>query len=330
MKNLKSAYSKNFISSILLLCVFCLMYNIDTIKTPVAVESQNVKIASNKLIGAVPIAVALDKKLLEEKNINYTLNLFPTGSQVAQSMLASQDDFGGPISTIDLITIDSVEKDKIKLFSLLIENSTNPVSHILVKNDSKYQNITDLKGKKLGVAQGAFWQFLSKIMIKNHLNATDAVEYVIVPPGSWIPALETGKVDAVFSVEPYTTLALKDGKARSILAGAQSDVIKNIPVVGFAVESSFAQKNPEVTKKMISVIDEAIHIANSDRKEVNKALVEYLGLDNETTSKLKLNNYYNSSQLKDIKPELQEIADLLYEGGFIKKQVNVTNLLFVP
>lgn len=291
--------------------------------------TKTVRISTDKLIGGIPLFIVLNENLLKQQNIKSVYDFFPTSSQVAQSMITGRYDMGGPISTIDMSVVESKNPGKFKIFSLLGENSTNPVSNILVKKDSPYKSITDLQGKKLGIAPGVFFDFTSKILFEKYFNNNaNAMQLITVPPGSWASALQTGAVDAVYSIEPYTTTMLQSGNARSLLSGPQSVVIDPIPTVGFAFTTDFVNKNPQLAAQIVKAIDNATAIAKNDHEKAVSAITAFTGIDKNVADKAKFNVFYNSTQLDNIKPQFQKLADLLFQKGYMSKKTVVGNMFY--
>lgn len=291
--------------------------------------STTVRIATDKLIGGIPLFIVLNENLLKQQNINSVYDFFPTSSQVAQSMITGRYDMGGPISTIDMSVIESKNPGKFKIFSLLGEKTTNPVSNILVKKDSPYKSIKDLQGKKLGIAPGVFFDFTSKILLEKYFNNNaNSMQLITVPPGSWASALQTGAVDGVYSIEPYTTTMSQSGNVRSLLSGPQSAVIDPIPTVGFAFTTDFVNKNPQLASQIVKAIDNATATAKNDHEKAVSAISAFTGIDKNVADKVKFNVFYNSTQLDNIKPQFQKLADLLFQKGYMSKKIDVGNMFY--
>lgn len=291
-----------------------------------AQNSQAIKIATDPLIGGLPLFVTLNQSLLDQEGITYSTDFFPTSSKVAQSMVSGQYQVGGPISLLDVIILESKSPGLLKVFTIMAEDASKPVSHILVKRDSPYKTIEDLKGKKLGIGPGAIFEFLSKILLKKY--NVENVQLVVVPPGAWIPSLEAGKIDAVFSVEPFSTISLKNNVSRIILSGAQAAVINPIPVVGIAFTNEFIKNNPTEAEKIVKAIDKGTAISKEKPQEAKQTLVKYVNLDKNIAQDVSLNVFYNSTELSLIAPQVQKYADTVYQEGYIDKKINATNFLY--
>jgi NitT/TauT family transport system substrate-binding protein len=304
-----------------------LLWNLSSISAQQPQNQSQIKIATDKLIGGLPLFVTLNQSLLNKQGISYSTDFYPTSSKVSQSMISGQYGVGGPVSLIDLIILEDKNPGKFKLFTIMTENHTKPTSNIIVKKDSPMSSISDLKGKKLAIGPGAVFDFLTKIMLKK-LNL-EGVQLVVIPPGSWIQALTSGQVDAVFSVEPFTTISKQNNVSKILYPGPQSAVIDPMPVVGLAFTSDFANKNPAITEKILEAFDQGTNYAKNNPDKAKMVLTKYVDLNNKTAQLVSLNEFYNSTELKKIEPKFQELADAMYkEGGYISKPINVTNILY--
>lgn len=320
------------ISLALAIGIFAFVYSSPTIIGKFAQipeeKSKPVKIATDKLVGGLPLFVALDQNFLENKGIAYEKDTFATASIVAQSLLAEKHEVGGPISLLDIFIIESKNPGQLKVFSVFAETSSSPISHIIVKKDSPLESIKDLKGKKVAIGPGALPEFLAKTLFKKF--AVENVNLVTIAPNLWLQSLEQGQVEAVYSIEPFTTIAVEKGIGRVILEGAESKVIDPMPVVGVAFTSKFIEVNPEKAGEIVKAVDDAVSLIRKNPDEARLALPNFTDLNENLSSKINLGSSYGSKDLGDVKAKIQDFADLAYEEGYIDRKIDVRNILYQP
>jgi len=82
--------------------------------------------------------------------------------------------------------------------------------YVLVRNDSSYRSIDDLKGRKVGVIRpGTSGEFSTRIVLKAHNMSYADVEAVFEPTDTLMPMLGKGEIDAVFSANPLMLAAAR-------------------------------------------------------------------------------------------------------------------------
>jgi sulfonate transport system substrate-binding protein len=110
---------------------------------------------------------------------------------------------------------------------------------IIVKPGSNITSVAELKGKKIGVAQGssAHW-ILLKALQDNHLTPADVQIAYLQPPAAQA-AMSSGSIDAWAIWDPFSTVVESQG-AKLILSGQALQ----IPGLGFQVTNSKALQDP--------------------------------------------------------------------------------------
>jgi TRAP transporter TAXI family solute receptor len=75
--------------------------------------------------------------------------------------------------------------------------------YVLVRSDSPFQSIEDLKGRRVGVIRpGTSGEFSTRILLGAHGMTYDDVRPIFEPTDSLVPRLGSGELDAVFSANP--------------------------------------------------------------------------------------------------------------------------------
>ncbi|HZM96806.1 MAG TPA: TAXI family TRAP transporter solute-binding subunit [Vicinamibacterales bacterium] len=84
--------------------------------------------------------------------------------------------------------------------------------HMLVRRDSPFQSIADLKGRRVGIIpKGTSGEFSTRIVLAAYGMNSDDVQAIFQPTDSLVPKLGSGQIDAVFSANPLmpaTAIAL--------------------------------------------------------------------------------------------------------------------------
>ena len=90
--------------------------------------------------------------------------------------------------------------------------------YVVVRRDSPYRKIEDLKGQRVGVIrQGTSGEFSTRIVLGAHGMSYESVQPIFEPTDSLIPKLGSGQIDAVFTANP-------------LMLGTAQELSKTIPL----------------------------------------------------------------------------------------------------
>jgi uncharacterized protein len=82
--------------------------------------------------------------------------------------------------------------------------------YVLVRRDSRFRSIDDLKGQRVGVIRpGTSGEFSTRIVLGAHGMSYDDVKPIFEPTDDLVPKLGSGELDAVFSANPLPLAAAR-------------------------------------------------------------------------------------------------------------------------
>ncbi|WP_127848851.1 ABC transporter substrate-binding protein [Lacticaseibacillus hulanensis] len=137
-------------------------------------------------------------------------------------------------------------------------------------------------------------------------------------------AYAKGKVDAWVTWDPYTATAQVNQNAKLLITA--KGLAKNRDFV--VATRKYAKENTTVTKLFLQYLGEDMTWANSHKSEVSTMLSKTLHLSKKITNlTVKRRSFAFSAVTSAIVKEQQTIADVFYQEGIIKKQINVGKAL---
>src|SRR5450631_1097711 len=207
-------------------------------------------------------------------------------------------------------------------------------SEIVVGKNSKIRSFTDLKGKKVAVPSIYSNQnfVINKLMEDYGMKPGD-ISFIMLPPPDMPTSLASGAVDAYFVGEPFCAKAELDGIGR-ILYYAR-DIWPNFISCALVVHEDLIREHPEIVRDLVRGIAQSGAWAETHRAEAAKLASPYFRQDEKVLNYVLTADPHRVSyvQLTPTDEDLQQIQDMGYKMGLLKKRIPMTDLIdreFVP
>jgi ABC-type nitrate/sulfonate/bicarbonate transport system substrate-binding protein len=99
-----------------------------------------------------------------------------------------------------------------------VASTASKTTRIVVRKDSPYKTIADLKGKNVGIAKATNQDIIFRELVRQAgLNPKKDIDFILVPTPSQVEALVSGTVDAVATSEPNGSILLLSGVGRELV-----------------------------------------------------------------------------------------------------------------
>lgn len=195
-------------------------------------------------------------------------------------------------------------------------NDGAALNSVLVRPDSGIKDLTGLKGKKLAVAKGTTSHVFLVKFLKQYGMAESDLDLVNLQLTDALSAFQSGQVDAIATIDPYTTQLTGQKKAIEL---KPKEVIK-APVT-LIVRNEFSKAHPDIVAEVLKVYKSAAEWQDSHIEEASQIYAKLKGLD---PALVKVLITKQAAGLMPISKEIidiqQESADFLYESKFLRKQ----------
>ena len=246
---------------------------------------------------------------------------------------------------VGLSTVESAVRANLRGIPLrLIQPYMTPHNAVLVRKDSAYKNLMDLKGKPVAVPPEvtSAYNNLDYIMKKQGVDIEKFYQLKKLGAAGISAVLERGDVEAGFSWEAHVSKLLVTGRYR-VLTQTRDDMNRlletKVKMFGWlGALDSWTGKNPELIKKLRAAWQDMIRGVQEDEAHFRKHAKNFFGL--ETAEELKVGwprtkqfllppdfPWPDKANLQVEKRYLREATKL---GIFDKKALGVIDALFVP
>ncbi|WP_425331558.1 ABC transporter substrate-binding protein [Methanobrevibacter oralis] len=258
--------------------------------------------------------VADAQGLYEKQGIKTELVQFNNGGDLMTAMASGDVDVGYVGITP---VLSSIEKGvPVKVISAVQTEG----SGIVVTKDSGISSAKDLVGKSIATPGEASIQhaLLAYYLKENGLSLDDVkVSSMKVP--SMNDALNTGKIDAIITFQPYVSIAAKNDNNK-VLANS-TDILPNHPCCVVAASDDFLNKNPDTAKAIVDIHREATDFINKNPDKVVDLLPEDIVSDEDSELE-SIESFPFISGIDDkFKSDVDDFMGLEVELGLLKEVI---------
>ena len=253
----------------------------------------------------------IDKKL-DNKN-KYKLEVVGLGSKTASSTALQ----GGEVNIIltDFIWVNRQRSEGAN-FTLVPHSFT--VGGLITRPESGIKSISDLQGKKIGIAGGPVdksWIILQAYAKQKFgIDLKDSVETVFAAPAVINEQIIEGNVDAVLNFWHYNATLKTAGMDELISVKSmlkEMDLDSNTPLLGWAFDKEWADNNKELITSFLDSSYATKKILLNNMKAWEKLKKKMKAEDNDKLF-ISLRDAYKDGIVSEFKTEFINSADKVF------------------
>jgi NitT/TauT family transport system substrate-binding protein len=235
---------------------------------------------------SLPLFVAEDQGLFVQNGLNVTFKIYDVGLNAARGLVNDEVDMASPVA--EYVMIGRIFDDK-KIQAIA---SLDEVDYALVigRKDRGIEQISDLKGKKIGVVRGTILEFqLGRFLELNGLKPADVTLVHGTLPQS-ASAIVDGDLDAVMSIPPFTTNIQKQLDVNAALWSAQ-----NIqPFYGLVLaKNEWIQQHPRAVERFLMAMKQAEEFITHHPDQAEEILRKKLNFNDEEIARVWAQNQFS-------------------------------------
>jgi NitT/TauT family transport system substrate-binding protein len=290
------------------------------------VEGQTVRISYIPVSAYWPADVIRSKQLFEAEGIKVEFVNLQSANQAYEAVARGDVDVVPVISVLNVLVPELIAPGNIKVFSISDMTADNAFDSIIVKNDSPIADINGLEGKKIGMLPGTTAKtFLKSYLEKNNID-TLGIQFIELTPPNQLPALASGAVDALFSYEPNSTIAVESGNAKRIHDSVFTKQFDHNPIVMGIISNKLVTENPKLAEKVVEVLNTSYALLDSNEKETRDIVKAAFKLDQNVADKVALTPMGSSDNID--KDRLDRFTEFLVSLGELKSKPDLSNIYY--
>ncbi len=266
------------------LMIFCLGFFMQSCNN----EPQKIKVGYLPMVSSLTHFVAESQGYYKEEGLELEANPIKTSDLIAQDLVAGHTNVAIELSIVPLLRQNETSPNSMKIFSISTITAENGFDGILVKNDSPYNELKELSGKKIGVFPGSTAKNSLKEIFTKLYPEMLVPEFIVIDPALHIQTLENGDVDALFAYEPSLTTGMVKYNFRKISTSIYAIQYPSNPIGVAAANSKWIEDNPKIAKSFFKAIDKAVKFIVENPQEARKILAKAINLDIEVAEKINI------------------------------------------
>lgn len=287
---------------------------------------ESVRIGYFPYSSSLPALVAVEKGFTKAQGLEVQLVRFETSNEGIVALTRGDVQGLMGIGLPSLLAIEVKAPGTFRMIWYAVETSSQGVNALLVPLKSEIKDIEGLRGKTVGTYSGATQLLNLQAIFRSAFGDVNAAKISQVSPNLQLQALQKGEVAALFTIEPYVTIATVRGIGRILVDNLRCKYIMDpFPCGGGVLAEPFISAEPEKARKLRDAFDQAIESIRADEAGAKALLPKYVPVEADIAAKTKLYGWWTSSEV-DIK-NLQSMMNLLERDGIIKGHVDVRDIV---
>jgi ABC-type nitrate/sulfonate/bicarbonate transport system substrate-binding protein len=284
---------------------------------PYAGKMESINVAYSPFESLTLFWAAQEQGFFSQNGLNVSSHKYDTGAAALIGVLNGKDDIVVGTSEFPF-TASALNGNRI---STIASISKSEFIYLVGRVDRGIHEISDLKGKTIGVAFGTIAQFyLGRFLDLNGLRLQDVTLVNLKTSADWVNAVINGSVDAVAAAQPYTNLAAVGLGNNAAIWSIQS----NQPLHAEAIASDeWITNHPELVNKFLKSLSQAEDFTINHPAEAKTIVKNQLNFTDAYTATVWSQNQFSLSLDQSLILAMQDEAQWLISN-------HLTNATVIP
>jgi NitT/TauT family transport system substrate-binding protein len=259
--------------------------------------------------------IAKQEGIFEKNGLDVNLVEFKSGGDAVSAQQSGDVDI---ILSIPGTAFTAIERGfdlKVIFQNETAKTSAPDSGSIQVQKDSPINSPKGLAGKKVAISALHSQSAVSvqKVIKDAGVNPKD-VQFIEIPTPSLADALKSKQVDAVVTVDPYTTQLTTSGVGK-VISWPNIESIPEQPLGAWFAKSKYIKDHPDVIEAFTTSLKEAIDYLLADENRAKDKVAAYTGLDPSLVKNMPLIGWNYKADSK----KWQDVIDMMVTSGEMQK-----------
>lgn len=285
-----------------------------------------IRVAATPIANYTPILVARDKGWFGEEGLNVTWTMVAQGALAVEAVYGGSAEFGSSAILEPMVARGNRLDIMLAVPNTRIRSTQPDNSGIVVRDKDPIKGPKDLAGKRIaaGLINSVNYLHIHEWMQRNGADPKTA-QYLELPFPQMPDALFQNRVDAVWAVEPFLTIMMRSGNARTIAYPYQEN-IPNMDIALFIAKESWLKANTDAARKFRRAMDRATkHLGETSKEERDDWVSKFTGVKPELVAAVNMPQFTTEFNVQSLKANL----DLAVRRGAVKP-FDVETMIWKP
>jgi NitT/TauT family transport system substrate-binding protein len=274
------------------------------------------------IVDVAPVYLGKQKGFFSKRNIDLSLSTSQGGAAIVPGVVSGQFQIGFSNVTSLLVAASKGLPIKVVCNGVASTGDARDYSGVVVKAGSPIHSAADLAGRTVAVnTLKNIGDTTVRASVRKAGGDPRAVRFVELAFPDMPAALQAGRVDAIWVVEPFLTAAT--GAGGRVVAANYVDAAPNLTVATYFTSVQLTRSNPDLVKRFTDAMNESLRYADAHPDEVRQVLATYTQIAPDVAGKIALPRWPTDINRQSV----QTLADLAVGDGLMTKAPDLSALL---
>jgi NitT/TauT family transport system substrate-binding protein len=284
--------------------------------------TEQVKVGVIPILDVAPIYLGKEKGFFSKRGIELTLETGQGGAAIVPGVVSGQFQFG--FSNVTSLLIAQTRGLPLKVVANGVASTGKDKADYsgIVTKDDAIKTAADLEGKQVSVnTLKNIGDSTIRASVRKAGGDPSSVKFVELAFPDMPAALDAGRVDAVWVVEPFLSATL--GAGGHLVASNYVDTAPDLTVALYFTSEQLTKDDPDLVSKFTEAMNESLAYADAHPDEARQVLTSYTQIDKAVIDKLILPKWPAEINQASV----DTLATLAVQDGLVTKQPDVNALL---
>jgi len=280
--------------------------------------TRQVKVGVIPIVDVAPIYLGKEKGFFSSRGIELTMETAQGGAAI----VSGQFQFGFSNDTSLLIAQTRGLPLKVVSNGVASTGQDNADYSGVVTRDDAIRTAADLAGRQVAVnTLKNIGDSTIRSPVRKAGGDPSGIKFVELTFPDMPAALEAGRVDAVWVVEPFLSATI--GAGGRLVASNYVDTAPDLTVALYFTSEQLIKDDPDLVKRFADAMTESLAYADAHPDEARQVLTSYTQIDEAVTAKLTLPKWPAEINRESV----DTLASLAVQDGLVTEQPDVAALL---
>ena len=275
------------------------------------------------IVDVAPIYLGKQKSFFSQRGIDLSLSTSQGGAAIVPGVVSGQFQIG--FSNVTSLLVAASKGLPLKVVCNGVASTGDAAkdySGVVVKAGSPIRSAADLAGRTVAVnTLKNIGDTTVRASVRKAGGDPKAVKFVELAFPDMPAALQAGRVDAIWVVEPFLTAATAAGGR--MVAANYVDAAPNLTVATYFTSMALTKTKPDLVKRFTEAMTESLKYADAHPDEVRQVLGSYTQISTDVAAKIALPKWPTDINRQSV----QTLADLAVGDGLMTKAPDLGALL---